>query len=101
MKSDLRAAITQIAADRGLSREIVREVLENALRAAYRRSNPVAANQNVRIDMSDEDLKVYVLRSVVEEVEDENTEISLDEARGLNPRLKLGDIYEIDTTPKD
>ncbi|HEX2916489.1 MAG TPA: transcription termination factor NusA [Chloroflexia bacterium] len=93
--------MTQIAADRGLSREIVLEVLENALRAAYRRSHPAAANQNVRIDMSGEDLRVLVQRTVVEEVEDETTEIGLEEARRLNPKLKLGDVYEVDNTPKD
>ncbi len=101
MRSDLRAAMTQIAADRGLSREIVLEVLENALKAAYRRSNPAAQNQNVRIDMTGEDLKVFIKRSVVEDVEDEATEISLDEVRRINPRLKLGDEYEIENTPKD
>ncbi|OJV98347.1 MAG: hypothetical protein BGO39_16360 [Chloroflexi bacterium 54-19] len=93
--------MTQIAADRGLSREIVLEVLENALKAAYRRSNPAAQNQNVRIDMTGEDLKVFIKRTVVEDVEDEATEIGLDEARRINPRLKLGDEYEIENTPKD
>lgn len=101
MRSDLRAAMTQIAADRGLSREIVLEVLENALKAAYRRSNSVAASQNVRIDMSGEDLKVYVLQTVVEDVEDEATEISLEEARRIDSRLKLGSVYEVENTPKD
>jgi N utilization substance protein A len=93
--------MTQIAADRGLSREIVLEVLENALKAAYKRSNPMAQNQNVRIDMTGEDLKVYIKQTVVEEVEDEATEISLEDARRLNPRLKLGDEYEVENTPKD
>jgi N utilization substance protein A len=93
--------MTQIAADRGLSREIVLEVLENALKAAYRRSNPATQNQNIRIDMAGEDLKVFIRRTVVEEVEDDSTEISLEEARQLNPRLKLGDEYEVENTPKD
>ena len=101
MKSDLRAAVTQIAADRGLNREVVLEVLENALRAAYRKNNPIANNQNVRVDMSGEDLRVFVMRTVVEEVENEDIEIGLEEARQLNPRLKLGDVYELDATPKD
>ncbi len=101
MKSDFRAAIAQIAADRGLSKEIIVEVLESALKAAYRRSNPTAANQNVRVDMSSGDLKVFVLRVVVEDVEDEDLEISLEEIRRLRPNLKLGDVYELENTPKD
>lgn len=101
MRSDLRAAMTQIAADRGLSREIVMEVLENALRAAYRRSNPATQNQDVRIDMNGDDLRVFVRRNVVEEAEDENIEIGLEEVRRLNPKLKVGDVYEVDSTPKD
>lgn len=101
MKSDFRAAIAQIAADRGLSKEIIVEVLENALKAAYRRNNPTAANQNIRVDMSSGDLKVIIMRAVVEAAEDEDLEISLDEVRRLNPRLKLGDTYEVENTPKD
>ena len=101
MKSDLRASVTQVAAERGLNREVVLEVLENALRAAYRKNNPAANNQSVRIDMSGDDLRVFVMRNVVADVENEDLEIGLEDARRLNARLKLGDVYEVDATPKD
>ncbi len=101
MKSDFRAAIAQIAADRGLSKEIIVEVLESALKAAYRRNNPAAANQNVRVDMSSGDLKVFVVRRVVEEVEDPDLEISIEDVRRVHSGLKVGDDYEVEDTPKD
>ncbi len=94
MKSDFRAAIAQIAAERGLSKDTIMEVLESALKAAYRRSNPAAANQNVRVDISSGDVRVFVMRTVVEDVEDDEIEISVEDVRRLNPRLKLADVYE-------
>lgn len=94
MKSDFRAAIAQIAAERGLSKETIMEVLESALKAAYRRSNTAAANQNVRVDLSTGDVRVFVLRTVVEEVEDDEIEISVEDVRKINSRLKLGDVLE-------
>jgi N utilization substance protein A len=101
MKSDFRAAVAQIAADQGFAKEVVLGIVENALKAAYRRSSGVAQNQSVRVDMSTGDVRVFLQRSVVEDVNDDKNEIDLDEARRLNPRLKLGDIYEVEDTPKD
>jgi N utilization substance protein A len=101
MKSDFRAAIAQIAAERGITKESIVIILENALKAAYRRSNSAAMNQNVRVDLSSGDVRVYIQRSVVEEVEDERIEIGIEEIRRINPKLKVGDVYEIDDTPKD
>ena len=94
MKSDFRAAIAQIAAERGLSKETIMDVLESALKAAYRRSNTAAANQNVRVDLSSGDVRIFVLRNVVEDVEDDEIEIGLEEVRTKNAKLKLGDVYE-------
>ncbi len=102
MRSELRAAIAQIAADRGISKESIITILENALKAAYKRSNSLAANKNVRVDISSaDDVRIYVQQAVVEEVEDEHTQIGLEEIRRINPRLKVGDIHEVDDTPKD
>ncbi len=102
MKSDLRAAVAQIAADRGLTKEIVQEVLDSALKAAYRRSSKIEAiNQKLKIDWGGDELRVVVVRTVVEDVEDENTEISLEEARQKKPNSKLGDDIDDDQTPKD
>jgi len=102
MRSELRAAIAQIAADRGISKEAIITILENALKAAYKRSNSLAATKNVRVDISSaDDVRIYVQQTVVEEVEDEHVQIGLEEIRRINPRLKVGDIHEVDDTPKD
>ena len=85
MKSDFRAAIAQIAAERGLSKETIMEVLESALKAAYRRSNTAAANQNVRVDLSTGEVKVFVMRRVVEEVEDAEPDVE-----GVEEHLEQG-----------
>lgn len=104
MKQDIRSAVALIAAERGLSKEMVLEVLESALKAAYRRSSPSphAQEQDVRIDMSgDDSIRVFVRLRVVDYVEHEPTQVSLEEARRINKNLKLGDTLEEDTTPKD
>jgi N utilization substance protein A len=101
MKSDLRAAIAQIAAERGISKDSILTILENALKAAYRRTVNAQNVQNIRVDLSSGDVRVFLQQNVVEEVEDERLEISLEEARRYNSKTKVGDVIERDDTPKD
>jgi N utilization substance protein A len=100
-KNEFKGAIAQIAAERNISKETIVAILENALKAAYRRSNLQAQHQNIRVDIGSDEVKVYLQRNIVEEVLDEKTEITFSEAQRLNPRLKVGDVYELDVTPKD
>ena len=92
MKSDFIIALTQLAAERNLSKDIVLSAIEAALASAYRRDS-IAAGQNisVKLDPNSGDVNVSIVKTVVEQVEDPLTEISLSDAKKISPIADLGD----------
>lgn len=102
MRNDLSLAIRQLASERSLPEDVVMEALEAAMIAAYRKT-PEAWAQNVRIgvDQSTGESRVYAQLAVVEETQDNRSQISLDDAREIDPEAGLGELVELDVTPKD
>jgi len=100
MKSDFLLAITQLSAEKNLSREVVLGAVEAALVSAYRKEN-FAANQNitVKIDPSTGKVTVWAEKTVVEEPTDRCLEISPDEAHQFQPEAQLGDVIMVEATP--
>ncbi|MGH2459568.1 MAG: transcription termination factor NusA [Chloroflexota bacterium] len=103
MKTDFIAAINQVSSEKGVSKEIVIEAIEAALVSAYKRNFGGGANQDVvvRINRQTGDVRVFIGKNVVEEVADARTEISLAEAREIEPTARLETIVEVETTPRD
>jgi N utilization substance protein A len=101
LKSDLYAAINQIAAERNIPREAILRGLEDALITAYRRIAGTDQNVAVKLDLQSGDARVFELRTIVEDVQDETMEVSLREARDVNPDARVGDILQKETTPAD
>ena len=100
MKTEFTAAITQLSAERSLSKEIVLAALESALTSAYKREMPIPKQDIlVKIDSATGKIKVYIQKVVVESVADPNQEISIDEARNLQDTAQVGDIVEIESAP--
>ncbi|MBN4064827.1 transcription termination/antitermination protein NusA [Dehalococcoides mccartyi] len=95
MKSDLRIAVAQLAAERNLPQPIVVKAVEAALAAAYKR-DPAAQGQDVIVEMdpSDGDVVVRTVRHVVEEVEDPLMELTAEDAQELQEGAIVGDIIE-------
>ena len=90
MKSDFIIALTQLAAERNLPREIVLSAIEDALVSAYKKDS-VTAGQNisVKLDPGSGDLSVYVVKTVVETVEDPLVEISLSDAKEIRASAEI------------
>jgi N utilization substance protein A len=101
MKSDLYAAINQIAAERNIPREAILRGIEDAIITAYRRISGTDQNVAVKLDLQSGDARVFERRVVVEEVEDPALEVSLEEAHITNPEAQVGDMLEKETTPAD
>jgi transcription termination/antitermination protein NusA len=101
MKSDLYAAINQIAAERSIPREAILRGVEDAIITAYRRISGTDQNVAVKLDLQSGDARVFERRMIVEEVEDEALEVSLEEARRVSPAARVGDMLEKETTPAD
>jgi N utilization substance protein A len=100
MKSDFLIALTQLAAERNLPREIVLSAIEAALVSAYKKDS-VAAGQNisVKLDPNTGEVTVYVLKTVVNEVTDPQLEINLEAARKIKPDAKVEDVVATDSMP--
>jgi len=102
MKSDFLIAITQLSAEKNLPKEIVIEAIEAALVSAYKKDN-FAANQNisVKINPTTGGVKVWADKTVVELPSDNRSEVSLDEARRIKPEIQIGEVIEVEATPRN
>jgi N utilization substance protein A len=99
MKSDLYAAINQIAAERNIPREAILRGIEDAIITAYRRISGTDQNVAVKLDLQSGDARVFERRTIVEEVTEPALEVSLDEVLEVEPNAKVGDMIEKETTP--
>jgi N utilization substance protein A len=92
----LASAVKTIAEEKNLPEDTVKEVVEQALAAAYRRDFG-EREQEVRVSMNlnTGDVDAYVSKEVVEKVGDENFEISLSDAQAMKKNAKIGDLVEI------
>ncbi len=101
MKNDFLIAITQLCAEKNLPREAVFEAVEAALISAYRRYYGPNQNINVKIFPTTGEIKVFAQKEVAEKVEDRRTQMSVLEAREIQPDADGGDLVEVESTPHD
>jgi len=96
------AAINQICDEKNIPKESVLETIEAALKTAYRKDYG-NKDQEVEVELDKKSglATVYQLLEVMEDVEDENLEISLEEARKYNKKAEVGDTIRIDVTPAE
>lgn len=101
MNSDLFEALHYLEKEKGIDKEILIEALEAALISAYKKN--FKSKTNVRVDLNEEQgtMHVYARKTVVEEVTDPHQQISLDEAKDIDPNYEPGDVIEIEVTPKN
>lgn len=104
MKSDFYAAISQIAAERGIPKEAIVEVMEKALVTAYRRTlgnNPPPIEVTVKLDPQTGQARVYAEKQVVDDVLDDRFEIDIKDARRIKTDVELGETVLVESTPND
>lgn len=100
--SALILAMEDLEKENGIKKEEMLETIETALVTAYKR-NYDCEDENVKITMDKEtgEIHVYMQKEVVEEVENEKTQISLEEAQKINKKIKVGDILDNELVPKN
>ena len=101
MEKGLFDVLMEICDEKGISPEVLIDALEAALVAAYRKNFNSAQNVKVEIDKEKGGVKVYAQKTVAEEIENEQEQISLEEARKISGNYEIGDIVNIEVTPKD
>jgi N utilization substance protein A len=94
---ELIAVIEQIGREKGIDPEVLFEALESALLSAAKKTPD---NVRMELDRKTGALRVYGRKKVVEAVEDASLEISLAEAKALNPAAELGDELEQELPPQ-
>ncbi len=101
MSKALIAGINQVATDKGLDREVIFEAIEAALISAYKRNYGSIANVTSEVDRVTGEMRVFAEREVVDDVLNERTEITLEEAKQHVADAKLGDVVRVPTEPAD
>jgi N utilization substance protein A len=99
MNKDLIAIFEYLEREKGIKREVVISAIEESLKISAKKSVKNAGDVHVKIDPKTGDIDVYVHKDIVEEVEDPETEISLEEAQILAPECEIGQKLEISITP--
>src|SRR5438876_274183 len=101
MNRELLIVIEQIGREKGIDKETLFEALESALLSASRKTLGAAENVRMEIDRHTGALKVFGRKKVVEEVTDNKLEISLADAKALNPEAELEDELEQELPPQE
>ena len=93
MNIDIVEAVTQIARERNISREVVSDILENIFLSMIKRKFGTSDNFDILVNMDKGEVEILQLKTIVEEVQDPVSEVSLVEAQLAEPDLELGDEY--------
>jgi len=100
MRTELKAAITQLSAERNLPKAVVLAALESALASAYKKGvSAIEQDILVKVDPDNGEINFYVQKVAVESVDNPDREISINEARKLRATAQIGDVINIECTP--
>lgn len=100
MNGEFIDAIAQIAKEKNIQPEVLFEALESALVSAYKKNFGSAQNVKTIINRETGDVHVYAQKTVVDEVYDNLLEISLENAKAIDRNYNLGDVVDIEVTPR-
>jgi N utilization substance protein A len=103
MKNEFILAFNEVLEEKQLPKEIILQALESAMVSAYRRSVNASNAQEIeaKVDPETGQVSIYAEKEVVEAVEDSRTEVSLEDARKMDPSAELGGMVIVESTPDD
>jgi len=93
--SELIDALEVLEKEKDIKKEIMLEAIENAVTIAYKSNYPATESAKTIIDRETGEIKVYVDKTVVEEVEDDVNQISATAAKKLSKKNKVGDVISV------
>ena len=99
MNKELLNAIAYLSKEKGVSSDVICDSLEAVLITAYKKEPDANPTAEVTLNRTTGDYQIQAAKTVVDDVEDENIEISLDKARLIDPGYEVGDIVNVDVTP--
>ena len=108
MNKELIESLEILEKEKGINKEVIIEAIENSLLAAYKNhvekvDNIKVSGENVKVNVNRQtgDFSIKVEKTVVEEVEDKSTQISLEEAMEISKKYKVDDVVILDIKSKE
>lgn len=101
MNADFLDALRQIEKEKEIPLEVLLSAIESALETAYKKNYAATGDIRVRVSSSKGGFHVFCEKDVVDAVQNEHMEITLDEAREHDPGVNVGDVIEIEVTPEN
>ena len=88
-------ALNLLIEEKGIEKDVFLEMLKESIAKAYKK-NYLNSDANVRVEINEKTgkFRLFELRTVVDDLEDEDLELSLEEAQAINPFYKIGDVVE-------
>jgi len=102
VKTEFVIALTQLAAERNLPKEVILRTMESALVPIFKKTS-FAPDQEIWVKISSQtgEVKVFARKTVVKRRKDPRQEMLLSEARKHKPEAQVGDVLEVEATPED
>lgn len=101
MNGEFLQAMDEIAREKGIAKEVLLDAIEVALVSAFKKNFGTSQNVKVQIDSQSGEVDVFALKTVVETVENDLLQISVDDVKKTNRKYSIGDIVDIKVTPKN
>ena len=101
MSKELFDALNYLSKEKGIDKDLLMEALEAALISAYKKNFKSASNVRVALDEETGKMQVFSRKEIVEEVFDPQEEISIDQAKEIDPSYEVEDVVEVEVTPRD
>ena len=99
--AEFMEALREIVKEKGIDEEVIYEAIETSLVSACKKNFGTSQNVKVVMDRETGNIEVYAQKDVVEEVEDPMLQVSLEEAKAINPVYQIGDVVDFVVTPKN
>ena len=103
MKNEFELAFNEVVEQKRLPKDVILEALNAAMVSAYRRSKNASNAQHIEAEIDTETggVSIFAEKEVVEVVEDERTEVSLEDARKVDADSEIGSMVVVETTPRN
>ncbi len=98
---ELIIALEDLEKEKGIKKEYLLDSIETALVTAYKRNFDSLENVRVEMDRKTGATHVYSIKEAVEKVENSETQISMEEAKKINPDISEGETVEIEIVPRN
>ena len=101
MNREFIKAVEELEKEKEISKDLLIEAIESALVSAYKKNYGTSQNVRVNINRETGDIDVFMRKEIVEYVVDDFVEVSIEEARAIDPKYEVGDVIESQVTPRD